>query len=75
MVEGIKISQEEFKISQFADDATIFMYSSEGSLQQILNILEVFGPLSGIKMKMSKTKKMVWIGKIKYSNEIVVLAP
>ena len=64
MVKGIKIGQEEIKISQFGDDTTIFMDGSESSFQQILNILEVFGSLSGLKMNMSKTK-MVWIGKKK----------
>ena len=59
---GVKIGQEEIKISQFADDTTIFMDGSESRLQQILNILEVFGSLSGLKMNMSKMK-MVWIGK------------
>ena len=44
------------------------MDGSEGSLQQILNILEVFGSLSGLKMNMSKTK-MIWIGKKWYSQE------
>ena len=44
------------------------MDDSESSLQQILNILEVFGSLSGLKMNMSKTK-MVWLGKKKYSKE------
>ena len=44
------------------------MDGSEGSLQQILNILEVFGSLSGLKMNMSKTKK-IWIGKKQYSRE------
>ena len=68
MVKGIKIGQEEIKISQFADDTTIFMDGSESSLQQILNILEVFGSLLGLKMNMFKTK-MVWIGKKKYSME------
>ena len=68
MVKGIKIGQEEIKISQFADDTTIFMDGSESSLQQILNIFEVFGSLSGLKINMSKTK-MVWIGKKKYSME------
>ena len=68
MVKGIKIGQEEIKIPQFADDTTIFMDGSESSLQQILNILEVFGSLSGLKMNMSKTK-MVWIGQRKYSKE------
>ena len=53
IVKAIKIGQENIKISQFADDTTIFMDGSESSLQQILNILEVFGSLSGLKMNMS----------------------
>ena len=35
-VKGIKIGKEETKISQFADDTTIFVEGSENSLQQIL---------------------------------------
>ena len=55
IVNSIKISQEEFKMSQFANDA-IFMDGSENSLQQILNILEVFLSLLGLKINMSKRK-------------------
>ena len=67
---GIKMGPEELKITPFADDTTIFMDGSEGSLQQILNILEVFRSLSGLKMNMSKTK-MIWIGKKQCSKEII----
>ena len=51
-INGIKIRSEEFKISQFADDTTIFMDGSESSLQHTLNILEIFGSLSGLKMNL-----------------------
>ena len=63
-VKGIQIGHEEFKITQFADDTTLFMEGSEGSLQEIVNILEVFGTISGLKMNTSKTK-MIWIGRKK----------
>ena len=65
---GIKIGTEEFKITQFADDTTIFMDGSENSVRKILNILEVFGSLSGLKINTSKTK-MIWIGKKRHSKE------
>ena len=68
IAKGIKIGQEEFKITQFANDTTIFMDGSENSLQRILNILEVFGSLSGLKINTSKTK-MIWIGKKRQSKE------
>ena len=63
-IKGIKIGSDEFKISQFADDTTLFMDGSESSLQYTLNVLEIFGSLSGLKMNLSKTR-MLWIGKKK----------
>ena len=67
-IKGIHVGSEEFKISQFADDTTIFLDGSEGSLQQTLNTLEIFGSLSGLKMNLSKTK-MLWIGKKRLCND------
>ena len=53
-INGIKIGSEDFKISQFADDTTIFMDGLESSLQHTLNVLEIFGSLLGLKMNLSK---------------------
>ena len=61
-IKGIKIGSDEFKISQLADDTTLFMDGSESSLQYTLNVLEIFGSLSGLKINLSKTR-MLWIGK------------
>ena len=61
-INGIKIGSDEFKISQFADDTTLFMDGSESSLQYTMNVLEVFGSLSALKMNLFKTK-VIWIGK------------
>ena len=41
-IKGIKIGVNEFKITQFADDITLFMDGSESSLQCTLNMLEFF---------------------------------
>ena len=62
------MDQTKFKISQFADDTTLFMDGSESSLQNTMNVLEVFGSLSGLKMNLSKTK-VIWIGKKKFCKE------
>ena len=43
IVKGIDIHGYEVKISQFADDTTIFLDGSQSCLQAALNILEKFG--------------------------------
>ena len=65
---GIKIGSDKFKISQFADDTALFMDGSESYLQHTMNVLEVFGSLSLLKMNLSKTK-VIWIGKTNFCKE------
>ena len=60
-LKGIIIGKTEHKIVQFADDTTIILDGSLGSLQATLNILEIYGSLSGLKMNSDKTK-LIWIG-------------
>ena len=67
-IKGITIDNEEYKISQFADDTTIFLDGNRDSLVAALNTLEVFGSLSGLKINMEKTK-LVWLGRKKHSRE------
>ena len=49
------------KATQFADDTTLLLDGSSSSLQATLNVLEIFGSLSGLKVNSEKTK-LVWIG-------------
>ena len=44
------------------------MDGSESSLQHTMNVLVIFGSLSGLKMNLSKTR-MLWIGKKKFCKE------
>ena len=67
-IKGIEIGGSEFKLTQFADDTTLLLDGSERSLQSFLNILEVFGSISGLKMNSDKTK-IIWIGRKKFSKE------
>ena len=53
---GIKFGQTEFKLTQFADDTTLILDGSQHSLQAALNVLEIFGNISGLRMNMDKTK-------------------
>ena len=65
---GIKINNEEFKISQFADDTTLILGGSQGSLQAALSTLEVYGSYSSLKMNKEKKTKIIWTGRKRYSN-------
>ena len=60
-VKGIKIFGNEFKLSQFADDTTLFN-ADLGSLEKALKIVEVFGRLAGVFLNVKKTKA-IWLGK------------
>ena len=67
-LKGISVNGNEFKISQFADDATLILDGSRSTLLAALNVLEVFGNMSGLKVNMDKTK-LVWIGKKRHSKD------
>lgn len=51
------------KISQLADDTTLFMSSKE-EIASALNEMEIFGSLSGLMLNRNKTQGM-WAGKLK----------
>ena len=62
-MQGIKINNKEFKLSQYADDTQIFLDGSENSLRQLMLILKKFYHMSGLKVNEDKTKAL-WIGKL-----------
>ena len=66
LVKGIKLGKEEVKIIQFADDTTIFLDGTEGSLQKELNIIEIFGTYSGLRMNKDKSE-LIWLGRKKHT--------
>ena len=61
-VKGFKVGKFEQKLDFYADDLTAYLDGSEGSLVSILNILDKFRQISGLKINLSKCKA-VWIGK------------
>ena len=67
-IKGIKIGNLVCKLTQFADDTTLFLDGTRGSLLAALNTLEVFGSYSGLVMNSEKTQ-LIWIGKKKNSKE------
>ena len=60
-IRGIKIGTNMYKLTQFADDTTIVLDGTTKSLQATLNMLEIFGDMSGLIMNSEKTK-LIWIG-------------
>ena len=58
---GIKINNQEVKISLFADDSVCFVDGSEDSFKTLFDILDIFGRCSGCKINVAKTEA-IWIG-------------
>ena len=69
-IKGIKIDNTEIKFSQYADDASAFLDGSKKSLEEILQELENFADISGLKTNFDKTQ-VVWIGAKKYSTDSI----
>ena len=55
-IKGISIHKNNYKMTQFADDTTIFLDGNKDSLEAALNTLEIFGSLSGLKVNIDKIK-------------------
>ena len=54
-------------ISQLADDTTLFL-KSKNEISIALNIIEIFGNLSGLKLNRNKTEG-IWLGRLKHCKE------
>ena len=69
-IKGIKIHDTEFKISQYADDTSIFLDGSSDVLNCTLTELDKFANVSGLKINFDKTQ-VVWIGSKKHSTSAI----
>ena len=67
-VKGIKINGKKYLITQYADDTTLFLETTEKSLKNALNIITYYAKFSGLSMNIEKTK-VVWIGSMKGSRQ------
>ena len=54
-IKGISVQDEEIKISQFADDATIILDGSKESFTAALQDLEQIGSISGLRLNNKKS--------------------
>lgn len=60
-INGFKINNKEKRLDMYADDTNIFLDGSEASLSKVLQILDSFFRLSGLKVNVGKSKA-VWFG-------------
>ncbi len=70
-IEGIIIEDEEFKLSQYADDTGLTLLYSENTLRSLVNILREFGKISGLKVNYDKSM-ILPLGKIKQNYTILL---
>lgn len=57
-ITGIKILDQEYKISLFADDVLISLSNPDNSILEVLSFLEDFGAVSGYKLNIHKTQTL-----------------
>ena len=60
-IKGVQIANREIKLSQYADDTTVFC-KDLFSLEKLLDLLSTFGDCSGLKLIVAKSEVM-WLGK------------
>ena len=62
-VKGIQVNKHELKISQYADDTTVFVRDFD-SVTSLLRVLHAFKEHSGLEINTTKTEAM-WLGEWK----------
>ena len=60
-IKSILVDGYEIKISLYADDTTLILDGSRASFQNLLQILEFFSAISGLRLNYKKTE-VLWIG-------------
>ena len=69
-LQGYTVKGREHRISQFADDTTLFIAYNERNLRLCMEILEEFHLISGLKINVDKTK-VVKFGRNRDSSDIL----
>lgn len=66
-IRGISISGEEFKISQYCDDTTVFV-SDNQSADNVIQTVTEFGKISGLELNLEKCEFM-WLGRLRHCRQ------
>ena len=56
-IKGISISQNEIKLSQYADDTTLILDGSQDTLETSLDVIEKFSKISGLRLNKKNPKR------------------
>ena len=67
---GYKVKGKEHRVSQFADDTTLFLQYNERNLRLCMDILNEFYMISGLKINVDKTK-VIKFGKDRDSSDVL----
>ena len=60
-MKGISVGKVECKLSQYSEDTTMTLDSSQAPLERYFASLDSFGQLSGLRVNCEKTE-VLWIG-------------
>ena len=55
-IKGLRIHKKEHKLSQYADDTTLFLKHNEQNIRNCMRTLKEFEQISGLKVNTEKTK-------------------
>jgi len=69
-IKGISISQNEIKLSQYANDTTLILDGSQDTLEASLDVIEKFSKISVLRLNNKKTE-VLWIGSKARRSEIL----
>ena len=72
-IRGITINNVEIKMSQYADDATVFVKDAK-SVEVLVEQLKKFGDASGLDLNVSKSKLM-WLGRDRFKRDSICGIP
>ena len=65
-IQSFVIKGHEKKLTQFADDTSLFLNGSKTSLRKAISVLGIYEEASGLKMNLTKTKA-IWVGSNRFS--------
>ena len=65
-IKGISVQSKEYLISQCADDTDFILDGSRTSFEELINTLDIFSKLSGLKINYDNSE-VIWIGSLKNS--------
>jgi hypothetical protein len=62
-IKGVNIGENEYKLSQYADDSYLFMNDVD-SIDRAINLINYFTKAAGLKLNLEKTEG-IWLGNYK----------